>query len=68
MIPVRPSFRAMRLAMKSGMMAAEAIVDWFDLHGASEDGWVSFRQWPDGMRGHFIARMPPDIARFEEDG
>lgn len=47
--------------------AAQAIVGWFDLHGASEDGWVSFRQWPDGMRGHFIARMPPDIARFEED-
>ena len=50
-----------------GREAAEAIVGWFDLHGASEDGWVSFKQWPDGMRGHFIARMPPDVARFEED-
>ena len=47
--------------------AAEAIVAWFDLHGTSEEGWVSFKQWPDGMRGHFIARMPPDCARFEED-
>ncbi len=40
--------------------AAEAIVAWFDLHGESELGTVPFRQWPDGMRGHFIARMPPE--------
>ena len=40
--------------------AAEAIVEWFDLHGQSELGTVSFRQWPDGMRGHFITRMPPE--------
>lgn len=50
-----------------GRDAAEAIVAWFDLHGQSEDGWVAFKQWPDGMRGHFIARMPPDIGRFEEE-
>lgn len=39
--------------------SAEAILDWFDMHGASEAGAVSFREWPDGMRGHFIARIPP---------
>ena len=38
---------------------AEAIVDWFDLHGATADGAVPFRQWPQAMKGHFIARMPP---------
>lgn len=38
--------------------SAEAIIDWFDLHGASEKGWVPFRAWPQGMRGHFIARLP----------
>jgi predicted metal-binding protein len=38
---------------------AEAIVQWFDAHGATEKGEVPFRQWPDLMRGHFIARMPP---------
>lgn len=38
---------------------AEAILAWFDLHGASERGEVPFRQWPDAMRGHFIARIPP---------
>jgi len=37
---------------------ADAILDWFALHGESETGEVSFRQWPDRMRGHFIARIP----------
>jgi predicted metal-binding protein len=38
---------------------AAAIVQWYDSHGASETGEVPFRQWPDAMRGHFIARIPP---------
>jgi predicted metal-binding protein len=38
---------------------AEAILQWFNLHGQSETGEVSFKLWPDAMRGHFIARMPP---------
>ena len=38
---------------------AEAILDWFTAHGASKTGEVPFRQWPDRMRGHFIARIPP---------
>ena len=38
---------------------AEAIVQWFDLHGESADGQVPFKQWPPLMRGHFIARIPP---------
>lgn len=38
---------------------AEAILAWFDAHGATEDGIVPFRQWPQMMRGHFIARLPP---------
>ena len=37
---------------------AEAIVDWFTAHGETETGEVPFRQWPDRMRGHFIARIP----------
>jgi predicted metal-binding protein len=39
---------------------AEAIVQWFDAHGATEKGEVPFRQWPLSMKGHFIARMPPE--------
>jgi predicted metal-binding protein len=38
---------------------AEAILDWFAAHGETEGGEVPFRQWPDRMRGHFIARIPP---------
>ncbi len=38
---------------------AEALLQWFDLHGATPDGAVPFRQWPQKMRGHFIARIPP---------
>jgi predicted metal-binding protein len=38
---------------------AEAILDWFVAHGETETGEVPFRQWPDRMRGHFIARIPP---------
>jgi predicted metal-binding protein len=37
---------------------AEAILDWFELHGATETGEVPFRVWPDAMRGHFISRIP----------
>jgi predicted metal-binding protein len=37
---------------------AEAIIDWFDLHGRSDAGLVAFRDWPQAMRGHFIARIP----------
>ena len=38
---------------------AEAILGWFDLHGASETGEVPFKSWPQAMRGRFIARFPP---------
>ena len=38
---------------------AEAILQWFDLHGATQDGLVPFKQWPQKIRGHFIARVPP---------
>ena len=37
---------------------AEAILAWFDLHGATMTGEVPFREWPGAMRGHFIARIP----------
>jgi predicted metal-binding protein len=38
---------------------AEAILAWFDAHGQTQTGEVPFKQWPQAMRGHFIARMPP---------
>jgi predicted metal-binding protein len=38
--------------------AAEAIIDYAELHGQSETGQVPFRQWPQGVKGHFITRHP----------
>ncbi len=38
---------------------ADAILDWFATHGETATGEVPFRLWPDRMRGHFIARIPP---------
>jgi predicted metal-binding protein len=38
---------------------ADAILDWFAMHGETPTGEVPFRQWPNRMRGHFIARIPP---------
>ncbi len=39
---------------------AEAILQWFDAHGETTSGEVPFREWPQAMKGHFIARMPPE--------
>ena len=44
---------------ESTLAQAEAILTWFDAHGQTETGEVPFRSWPQAMRGHFIARMPP---------
>ena len=38
--------------------AAEAIVGYARLHAASETGRVPFREWPQGVKGHFVARIP----------
>lgn len=45
--------------LKPSGETAEAMLAWFDLHGESETGEVPFRSWPQAMRGHFIARIPP---------
>jgi len=42
--------------------AAEAILDWCQAYGES-GGQVPFEHWPEGMKGHFIARIP---ARTED--
>ena len=38
---------------------AQAIVDYAVLHKASEKGQVPFREWPVGVKGHFISRHLP---------
>jgi len=39
--------------------AAAAIVDYAAKHADSEAGVVPYREWPQGVKGHFVARIPP---------
>jgi len=54
--PGKPGYLAGRFV--PGPEAAQALLDWCDAYGQSPDGAVPFRQWPAGMKGHFIARIP----------
>lgn len=38
--------------------AARAILDWATAYGESEAGEVRYARWPEGIKGHFIARIP----------
>ena len=40
--------------------AATAILDYAVHYAASEHGRVAFREWPQGVKGHFITRTPPE--------
>ena len=39
--------------------SARAILDYAMHHAASEHGQVRYADWPKGVKGHFIARIPP---------
>ncbi len=39
--------------------AAKAILDYARLHSDSDSGVVPYRQWPQGVKGHFVTRHPP---------
>jgi predicted metal-binding protein len=39
--------------------AAGAILDYAVHYAASDHGRVPFKQWPQGVKGHFITRTPP---------
>jgi predicted metal-binding protein len=39
--------------------SARAILDYAVLYAGSEIGQVPFKQWPAGVKGHFITRTPP---------
>ncbi|HXH02575.1 MAG TPA: DUF1636 domain-containing protein [Candidatus Competibacteraceae bacterium] len=38
--------------------SAAAILDYAALYAASPDGTVPYRQWPEAVKGHFLARIP----------
>jgi predicted metal-binding protein len=39
--------------------AARAILDYALRYDASEIGQVPYREWPEGVKGHFLTRTPP---------
>ncbi len=39
--------------------SAEAIVEYATKHALSESGQVPYREWPAGVKGHFVTRMAP---------
>lgn len=40
--------------------AARAILAYAALYADSDTGQVPFKQWPAGVKGHFITRTPPE--------
>ena len=40
--------------------AARAILQYAVLHAGSSEGVVPYAQWPEGVKGHFIVRTPPE--------
>lgn len=40
--------------------AAAAILDYARHYMASAEGVVPYRDWPEGVKGHFIVRTPPE--------
>lgn len=38
---------------------AAALADYAARHAESDSGTVPFRQWPQGVKGHFVSRVPP---------
>ena len=43
-----------------GHEAARAILVYAARHAASEEGVVRYAEWPEGVKGHFIVRTPPE--------
>lgn len=39
--------------------AAAGILAYAELHAASDNGQVPYRQWPVAIKGHFVTRHPP---------
>lgn len=39
--------------------SAQALLDYAAAYIASAEGVVPYRQWPEGVKGHFIVRTPP---------
>ncbi|PZU09526.1 DUF1636 domain-containing protein [Sphingomonas sp.] len=40
--------------------AARAILDYALAYARSAEGQVPYRDWPEGVKGHFLVRIPPE--------
>jgi len=43
---------------EAGAAAADAIRSWAKAYAQTADGAVPYARWPEGIKGHFIARIP----------
>lgn len=50
-----------------GLEAAKALCDYMAVYSASANGVVGFADWPEGVKGHFIARLPPEGQLWRDD-
>lgn len=48
--------------------SAEALLDFAAGYRISDTGQVPFKQWPQGIKGHFVARIPPIEVPAESQG
>jgi predicted metal-binding protein len=55
--PGRVGYLLCELDPRAG--AAQALLDYAELYARSAEGAVPFREWPAGVRGHFLCRIPP---------
>ncbi len=47
--------------------SADAVLDYFHKYMASATGQVPYKTWPQGIKGHFVARIPPFAIVNEEN-
>jgi predicted metal-binding protein len=38
---------------------ARTVLDYVALYQRSDSGQVPYREWPEGIKGHFVSRTPP---------
>lgn len=48
--------------------AAEALVEHAAKYAVHENGVVPYRQWPAGVKGHFVSRVPTPAMLSDQDG
>jgi len=54
------AFRAPVSQDRNDRESARAILTYATRHAASEEGVVRYADWPEGVKGHFIVRTPPE--------